>query len=89
MSVRYGGEWKMQPRTNLPSTISGREHSGHALDRMQARGIHPTLGEDTISHAIEPQGVDAKIVHDSDYNSHTVITNEGGRVVTTHFGEPK
>lgn len=36
-----------QPR-NSPTTINGRDFSGHALDRMQERGFTPSVVENTI-----------------------------------------
>nr|WP_256464645.1 DUF4258 domain-containing protein [Erwinia amylovora] len=37
-----------QPVRNQPATISNREYSGHALDRMQDRGITPSVIENVI-----------------------------------------
>ncbi|MCT4708744.1 DUF4258 domain-containing protein [Enterobacteriaceae bacterium H11S18] len=39
-----------QPVRNQPGTISNREYSGHALDRMQDRGITPSVVENTIKN---------------------------------------
>ncbi|NEP81436.1 MAG: hypothetical protein F6K39_26690 [Okeania sp. SIO3B3] len=30
------------PPTNTPDVIGGREYSGHALDRIQGRGLTPS-----------------------------------------------
>jgi RHS repeat-associated protein len=35
---------------NQPTTIGGRPFSGHAIDQMQARGIPPSVVENTIQH---------------------------------------
>jgi hypothetical protein len=34
--------------TNAPGEIDGRDYTGHAFDRMQGRGIPPSVVEDTI-----------------------------------------
>ncbi|WP_260466945.1 hemagglutinin repeat-containing protein [Enterobacter cloacae] len=39
-----------QPVRNQPATISNREYSGHALDRMQDRGVTPSVVENTIKN---------------------------------------
>ncbi|MFI7974628.1 VENN motif pre-toxin domain-containing protein, partial [Serratia marcescens] len=39
-----------QPVRNQPGTIRNREYSGHALDRMQDRGITPSVVENTIKN---------------------------------------
>ena len=39
-----------QPVRDQPGTISNREYSGHALDRMQDRGITPSVVENTIKN---------------------------------------
>lgn len=37
------------PGTNSSMIIGGREYSGHALDRMQGRGLTPSVIENTIA----------------------------------------
>ena len=41
---------EIQPGTNAPANIDGRDYTGHALDRMQGRGIPPSVVNDTIAN---------------------------------------
>jgi filamentous hemagglutinin len=75
------------PNLNLPATIRGRYYSGHALDAMQARGITPSVIEDTIRCGQRTQSGN-KIVYYSKVNDLTVVTNKHGGVVTTYRGRP-
>ncbi|MFT3777045.1 MAG: RHS repeat-associated core domain-containing protein [Ottowia sp.] len=36
---RRGSPMEVEPGTNDPTTIEGRDYTGHALDRMQGRGV--------------------------------------------------
>jgi hypothetical protein len=45
---RSGNPIEISPRTNSPATIDGRGYSGHALDRMQGRGLPPIAVEQAI-----------------------------------------
>ena len=50
-STPVGRSGQREPITyprNTPTTISGREYSGHALDRIQWRGTVPSVVEHTI-----------------------------------------
>jgi len=84
-SVNPGGP--KPPNLNLPATIRGRYYSGHALDAMQARGITPSVIEDTIRCGQRTQSGN-KIVYYSKVNDLTVVTNKHGGVVTTYRGRP-
>ena len=76
---------------NAPTTIGGREYSGHAVDRMQGRGIPPSAVENTIQHGVTSPGKSAgTLCHYDQANDITVITNaSSGRVVTVSHGEIK
>ena len=52
VTVRYGWEIKVADGTRRPAVINGRQYTGHAIDRMQGRGIMPSVVEDTIAHGI-------------------------------------
>ncbi|MFF4604497.1 DUF4258 domain-containing protein [Streptomyces sp. NPDC001339] len=74
--------------TNAPTAINGRTYTGHALDRMQERGIMPSVVEDTVRNG---EVVAGKIPNTTAHYNHaegvTVITNsETGRVVTVAGG---
>ena len=47
---------KVKPGRNKPTTIMGRDYSGHALDRMQERGLVPSVVENTIAHGTPSAG---------------------------------
>jgi len=48
---RLRGPIEIAPGTNPPANIRGRPYSGHALDRMQGRGISPSA----IENAVRPE----------------------------------
>ncbi|HKV23101.1 MAG TPA: RHS repeat-associated core domain-containing protein [Candidatus Acidoferrum sp.] len=72
------------PPTNAPATILGREYSGHALDRMQGRGLTPTVVEEIIASGTESAGTEPGTTMHSAQGI-TVITNQTGRVVTVMY----
>ena len=49
---------------NKPQIISGRKYSGHAIDRMQERGLTPTVIEHIIKNGSKvPDKNPARILH--------------------------
>ncbi len=77
--------------TNPPSNIGGRDYSGHALDRMQGRGITPSVVENIIQSGQQITGkIPGTTGHYDPVNNVTVITNTAsGRVVTVAPGQIK
>jgi len=75
-----GKPLEVTPSSNLPSVIAGRNYKGHALDRMQERGVTPTVVEDTIQSTQGIQSHGSTVMHES--NQLRVILNENGEVVT-------
>ncbi len=77
-----------QPR-NSPTTINGRQYSGHAIDRMQERGFTPSVIENTIQHGqIGPGSTPGTVVrYDPINNVSAVIDQATGRVVTVSSGD--
>jgi hypothetical protein len=74
---------------NAPTTIGGRQFSGHAIDQMQARGIPPSVVRNTIQHGVpgRPQRVAGRTSHYDPVNNITVITETAsGEVVTVFLG---
>lgn len=47
--MKYGGEILVPSGTNVPGIVNGRSYSAHAFDQMKARGIVPSVVDDTIS----------------------------------------
>ena len=79
-------EIRIQSGTNSKQKILGRDYSGHALDRMQERGLTPTMVESVIQAGTKlPGNLPNRIVHYDSVNKVKIIT-EGGNVVTVMFG---
>jgi RHS repeat-associated protein len=78
---RRGGQLRVPPGTNKPATISGRYYTGHALDRMQERGMYPSVVEDIIATGTtKPGNEPGTTVHTTKQGS--VVLNANGDVVT-------
>ncbi len=76
-----------QPVRNEVGTISNREYSGHALDRMQDRGIMPSVVENTIKTGnVTPSRGNTTVYYDAT-NNVSVVTNSSGKVVTVKYGK--
>ncbi|MCU7936605.1 MAG: DUF4258 domain-containing protein, partial [Candidatus Thiodiazotropha sp. (ex Dulcina madagascariensis)] len=75
---------------NKPTNIGGRDYSGHAVDRMQGRGIPPSVVENTIRNGHRTMGNQSGTYQYYDpINNVTVIVNAAtGRVVTVRNGPP-
>jgi hypothetical protein len=85
---RSGSEMDVEPGTNAPGSVGGRDYTGHAFDQMQGRGIPPSAVENTIQNGTESAGnTSAETVFHDPANNLTVVTDTGsGRVVTVHHG---
>ncbi|NUA32238.1 DUF637 domain-containing protein, partial [Cupriavidus basilensis] len=86
-----GGRLTVPDGTNAPATIGGTDYSGHALDRMQAQGIPPTVVQDTINPAY---GIGGKYPGTAAYynpsNDLTVVVDsKSGKVITVDYGKIK
>jgi hypothetical protein len=75
---------EIQPGSNTPDTIDGRDYSGHALDRMQGRGIPPRVVEDAIQNNPPEPGDKPGTTqyYDADNNVRVIVNSQTGRVVT-------
>ena len=65
---------------NTSGTVNGRNYSGHAFDRMQERGLAPSVVEDTIRRGSQSHGRDGAKIFTTDQA--TVIVNPNGSVKT-------
>ncbi|NLD99661.1 MAG: DUF4258 domain-containing protein, partial [Fibrobacter sp.] len=78
---RRGNPLQVPRGTNSPTSIGGRNFTGHALDQMQARGIMPSVVENAIltgaKSAGNTAGTTVHIVEEV-----KVITNTLGDVIT-------
>jgi hypothetical protein len=65
-----------QPAQNLPTTIGGRQYTGHALDQMRNRGLMPSVVEDAIANGARSAG----------RGGATIFTTDQARVVLSADG---
>lgn len=70
---------------NKSDYINGREYSGHALDRMQDRGILPSVVEHTIKTGSKTTSELGVSIHKDNINGVKVITNDKGKVITVTY----
>lgn len=84
---RRGSPIEIQPGSNAPGEIAGRRYSGHALDRMQGRGIPPSAVEDAIANGESAPGRGGTTIHYSPENHISVVVGRDGRVVTVSYGD--
>ncbi len=83
---RRGNPIEIAPGTNPSAIIGGRQFTGHALDRMQGRGIMPSVVEDAIATSRGITGADGSIIHYSTSNNISVVLNADGSVRTVSYG---
>jgi RHS repeat-associated protein len=88
---RKGSPINVEPGTNSPENIGGRNYTGHTLDQMQGRGLTPSVIENTIQHGETIPGKRSGTnAHYDSINNVTVITDsESGRVITAAPGRIK
>jgi len=71
---------------NESAVIYGRKYVGHALDRMQDRGLMPSVIENAIQNSIGlPNKVAGRVQFYDSINNISVVT-ENGEVVTILYG---
>jgi RHS repeat-associated protein len=76
-----GAPIEVKPGTNRPDRIGGRDYTGHAIDRMQGRGVPPSAVEDAIQNGGSLPGRElGTTVHEGD--GVTVVTGPNGQVIT-------
>lgn len=74
---------------NSPTTIGGRQYSGHALDQMQNRGLMPSVVENTIRTGTTfPTRAGTTGYFDAANNVRVITDTATGRVVTVIPGAP-
>jgi hypothetical protein len=85
---RSGNPINVEPGTNEPGTVCGRNYSGHAFDQMQGRGIPPSAVENTIENGIPTPGntPGTTVYYDTTNNLTAVVDTLSGRVITVHPG---
>ncbi|MDR1423274.1 MAG: DUF4258 domain-containing protein [Azoarcus sp.] len=74
---------------NEPTVINDREYSGHALDRMQERGLMPSTIENTIDTGTQfTTRAGTTGFYDAVNNLRVIVNSVTGRVVTVIPGAP-
>jgi filamentous hemagglutinin len=63
--------------------------AGHTVDRMQGRGIPPSVVNDAISNGQVVGRSGDTTIHYSPENNVSVVVNSDGRVVTVGYGQFK
>lgn len=86
---RRGRPMEVRSGTNAPAEIGGWPYSGHALDRMQGRGVPPSAVEDAIASGQGVTGRGGSTIHYSAENHLSVVVGRNGRVVTVGYGRFK
>lgn len=77
-----GSPLDVKDGTNKPTNIGDRDYSGHAVDRMQGRGVPPSVVEDAIRNGkSEPGNKPGTTVHTGE-SGVRVVTNQDGKVIT-------
>ena len=77
--------------SNPAGEVDGRPYSGHAFDRMQGRGIPPSVVSNTLlTGQRSPGSTPGTAQYYDPVNNVTVVVNTTtGRIVTVHNGEPR
>lgn len=79
-----------RPPQNSPANVCGRDFSGHAFDRMQGRGLTPSVVIDAINTGVRfPGGEPGTTQYYSPVNNVSVVINSStGAVVSVRQGVP-
>jgi RHS repeat-associated protein len=77
-----GSPIEVKPGTNQPTAIGGRDYTGHALDRMQGRGVPPSAVEGAINNGLSSPGNQPDTTVHTGPGGLTVVTGSGGQVIT-------
>uniref|UniRef100_UPI001F20E178 hemagglutinin repeat-containing protein n=1 Tax=Cupriavidus agavae TaxID=1001822 RepID=UPI001F20E178 len=86
---RRGSPGEVKNGTNKPAVIDGRDYSGHALDRMQGRGIPPSVVEQVINAgSVYPTSVGTIGYFDPINKIRVIVNSDTGKVITVIPGSP-
>lgn len=76
-----------QPLRNEATCIDGINYSGHAIDRMQDRGIMPSVVRNTIETGTPKSSYGNTTIYSDPVNKVKVVVNADGKVVTAEYGD--
>ncbi|SIR98013.1 hypothetical protein SAMN05445060_1929 [Williamsia sterculiae] len=76
---------------NNPAIINGMPYSGHAIDRLQGRGIMPSVVQNTIDHGISYPGrtPDTTVFFDPVNNISVIQDNIDGTIISLYPGRAR
>jgi hypothetical protein len=77
-----GSPMDVKDGTNAPTTIGGRDYSGHSQDKMQGRGVPPAAVEEAIKNGSAAGSRGGTTVYTDSKNGVQVVVNADGKVVT-------
>ena len=78
---------KYQKTRNQEIKIDGIKYSGHALDRMQDRGIYPSVVKEAIQYGEKIKLNNVIVKYYDSKNNISIIMNNLGKVVTIRYGK--
>lgn len=76
-----------QPTRNTPGAVDGTDYAGHAFDRMQDRGLAPSVIQNTIENGVPTPSRGGTTVFYDSVNNVSVVTNSEGKVITVKYGK--
>ncbi|MEM5342434.1 hemagglutinin repeat-containing protein [Paraburkholderia azotifigens] len=76
-----------QPSRNTAANVDGTDYSGHALDRMQDRGLTPSVIQNAIDNGVPTPSRGGTTVYYDSTNNVSVVTSGSGKVVTVKYGK--
>ena len=76
-----------QPIRNQSTNVNGLDYSGHALDRMQDRGLTPSVILNTIENGNSTPSRGRTTLYYDSINNVSVVINSQGKVVTVKYGK--
>lgn len=82
LTGQRGSPIEVKPGTNQPTSIGGRDYTGHALDRMQGRGVPPSAVEGAIKNGQSSPGNQPGTTVHTGPGGLTVVAGSGGQVIT-------
>ncbi|MCG5076749.1 hemagglutinin repeat-containing protein [Paraburkholderia tagetis] len=76
-----------QPTRNTPGAVDRTDYAGHAFDRMQDRGLTPSVIQNTIENGVPTPSRGGTTVFYDSVNNVSVVTNSEGKVITVKYGK--
>lgn len=76
-----------QTTRNTPGAVDGTDYAGHAFDRMQDRGLTPSVIQNTIENGVPTPSRGGTTVFYDSINNVSVVTNSEGKGITVKYGK--